>query len=177
MTISDRVITMCREHVGDTETSSNKAPWLTNIMKAGNNPTHWLPGEPYCIAALLALFNLACEVDKKDFPIAFSKSTQQFFENARQAKYITASPAVGDIVIFQMGSTWQGHAGIITDILKTDKGIPYGIVTIEFNTSGKVNGDQRNGEGCYSKVRLFKQFEPTKEHRLWIKGFIRTSSL
>jgi len=175
MITSDRVITIAREYVGCVETGKNKAPWLKDLMDSGRNPTNWQEGEPYCIAALLSIFNLACLADKKKIPFPFSKSTQTFYENARKAHYVSAMPSIGDIVIFQLGNTWQGHAGLVTDIIKTDKGIPYAIATIEYNTSGHTSGDQRNGEGCYAKIRHFRDFEPTRARKLWIKGFVKTS--
>jgi hypothetical protein len=178
MKTSDHAIIEARQYVGKVEEGVNNAAWLRKLMPKGN-PAGWQPKQPYCIAALLAIFFLVCDLEGKKFPIAPSASTQTFFDNAHKDGCTGDIPSVGDIVIFRKGASWQGHAGLVTEILKTDKGIPYGIQTIEFNTSGSSKADQRDGEGCYAKQRLFKDFSPGKmlPNRLWIRGYVKTSLL
>lgn len=163
---SQKVIQMASMYVGNAEVTANDAPWLRRLMEQ-SNPTHWKPGESYCIAALCSLFAI---VDPH-FPIPYSKGTQQFYINALSKRYTSPDPQIGDIAIFRLGNSASGHAGIVTAVR------PEAIDTIEFNTSNSNASDQRNGEGVYQKTRLFKHFEKTDDHRLWIRGYVRTSSL
>jgi len=178
MKTSDHAIIEARTYVGKVEEGVNNAAWLRELMPKGN-PAGWQPKQPYCIAALLAIFFRVCKLEDKKFPIAASASTQTFFESALALHCTGDIPSVGDIVIFRKGMSWQGHAGLVTKIITTSNGVPKGIETIEFNTSGSLNCDQRDGEGCYAKQRLFKDFSPGKmlPNRLWIRGYVKTSLL
>jgi hypothetical protein len=181
MTISDRAITIARTYVGQTESSNNDATWLRQLMLAGGNPASWVKGEAYCIAAALACFGAAFKEDGtgKTFPFSPSAGSQQAYENALEKQFTSDLPSVGDIVIFRHGNTWQGHAGIVTSIVNNDGGHPIGIATIEFNTSSNMSGNQRNGEGCFAKVRNFHDYSPgvLVPGRLWIRGYIKMSTL
>jgi len=181
MKISDKAICTAREYVGDVEAKgkANDASWLRILMEWGKNPAKWRPGDAYCIAALLSIFNRHCLDAGKSLPFIPSASTQVTYGNAKALNLVSDIPSVGDIVIFRKGDSWQGHAGLVTNILHTDMGFPYGVETIEFNTSGMSSGDQRNGEGCYAKKRLFKDFSPGRmtPRKLWIRGYIKTSNL
>lgn len=183
MQVSDRAIVLARSFIGKTETANNDAPWLETLMHAGGNPGQWVKGEPYCIAALLAIFDMACSAEgSKPFPIAASAASQTFYDNAAAVKRTGDTPEVGDIVIFRFGATWQGHAGLVTNVVKDDKGVPVAIDTIEFNTSPNKTPNttpnaERDGQGCYAKHRIISHFPKTDKRQLWIRGFVKTSHI
>ena len=181
MQVSDRAILLARSFLGKTETANNDAPWLETLMSAGGNPAKWAKGEPYCIAALLAIFDMACSAESKTFPIIPSASSQLFFENAAALNLVSQVPAIGDIVIFKLGTTWEGHAGLITNIQYDHAGKPTAIDTIEFNTSANVTPAtpqaERDGQGCFAKERLLSHFLKTDKRQLWIRGYVKTSQI
>lgn len=174
--LSTRVVELATTYLGDTETSNNDAPWLDELMKKAGNPDHWLPKESYCIAALCALFDIACKEQNTKLPFPTSLSTRNFYEGAKNVGWAHNGPNTnvyepGDIAIFSDGASWQGHAALVTDAT------PEGLSTIEFNTSDTNAGDQRNGGGCFRKTRLFRQFAPMSATHLWLRGVIKTSQL
>jgi hypothetical protein len=182
MKVSDRAITLARSFIGKTETANNDAPWLETLMHAGGNPAKWVAGEAYCIAALLAIFDMACSAESKTFPIMPSASSQVFYENAEAAKLVSMVPDVGDIVIFKLGDTWQGHAGLVTNILRDSRGFIEAIDTIEFNTAAprtpnSTPQSERDGQGCYAKHRIVSHFPKTDKKQLWIRGYVKTSQI
>lgn len=174
--LSTRVTELATAYLGDTETSNNDAPWLEDLKNKSGNPDHWMPGESYCIAALLMLFDIACKEQGAELPFPTSLSTRNFYESARAHQwarngYETDIYEPGDIAIFSDGNSWQGHAALVTGVT------PEGIDTIEFNTSGTSAGNQRNGGGCFRKTRLFRQFAPPSATHLWLRGSVKTSKL
>ena len=170
MTLIDEVLQLVESYEGKTEQKKNNADWLLQLMKDSGNPTSWQVPEPYCIAAALSVWNVVLQRHNLKLPFIPSKSTQTCYDNAKQKGFVGAEPSVGDIVIFRKGDGWQGHAGIVTKVL-SDR-----ICTTEFNTSSNHAGNQRDGEGCYARTRLFKDFQKSST-RLWIRGYIKLSRL
>lgn len=170
MTLIEEAVQLAETYEGKTEQRKNSADWLTDLMKKSGNPAAWQPPEPYCIAAALAVWNIILRKHNMEIPFHPSKSTQTCYDNAKLKGFIGDSPSVGDIVIYRKGDTWQGHAGIVTKVMD-DR-----ICTTEFNTSSNHAGNQRDGEGCYPRTRLFKDFQKSSNH-LWIRGYIKMSRL
>jgi hypothetical protein len=173
--LSNRVIELAKAYIGDVETGNNDGAWLNDLAKKSGNPDHWMPGESYCIAGLLMLFDIAEKEIGIELPFSTSLSTRGFYEAAKQAGWTIPAAynnafAVGDIAIFSDGSSWKGHAALVTSVT------PEGLSTIEFNTSDTNKGDQRNGGGCFAKTRLFKQFPESLTH-LWLRGSVKTSRI
>lgn len=149
----------------------NAAPWLTELMTAAYNPTGWRPGEPYCAAALCAIAETVCIEEALKFPFAYSKFSQLFYATAVKNNFASQTPERGDIVIFEIGNTLSGHAELVTKVLEDS------IITIGFNTSGTMSGNQHNGDGVYAKVRKFANFLKTDKPKMWVRGYVKTSSL
>lgn len=174
--LSTRVIELASGYLNDTETGNNDAPWLEQMMKNAGNPNHWVPGESYCIGALCALLDIACKELNITLPFPTSLSTRGFYEGAKAKGWTNNGPDTivyepGDIAIFSEGTSWQGHAALVTAVT------PEGLSTIEFNTSSNLAGSQRNGTGCFAKTRLFKQFAAPSAFNLWLRGSVKTSKL
>lgn len=175
--LSTRVSELAQAYVGKTETMNNDALWLRQLRDLSGNPDHWMPGESYCIAVLLMLFDIACKEQDMKLPFPTSLSTRAFYEGARDAGWAMNGPEpmktfeAGDIAIYSDGTRWQGHAGFVVATT------PEGIDTIEFNTSDNSKGNQRNGGGCFTKTRLFSQFAPPSATHLWLRGSVKTSRL
>lgn len=167
--ISEKAIGIAESYCGKAEEKPNDAVWLEDLMNISGNPTGWNPGESYCIAALVAIFTIALKGAK--WPFVVSKSTQAFYQFAKQAGWCSKAPGRGDIVIFEIGDTGKGHAELVTSV---EAG---GIRTIGFNTSATSGGSQHNGEGCYAKLRKFSDFPQTAHPKLWIRGYVTTSRL
>lgn len=172
--IAQRAIEIAHEYVGKVESKfkPNWADWLEKLMKDSGNPTKWIPGEPYCIAALGSCFALAAKELGKNLPIQFWKGTRIFYDMASKKSFVSQKPEVGDVVIFSVGTQTNGHAGIVVGVTPDE-----GITTIEFNTSNTIKGSQRNGEGVYMKFRRFRDFQQTDKPHLWIRGYVKTSRI
>lgn len=170
--LSERAIEIAEEFVGKTESKlkPNWAPWLDNLFARAGNSFGWRAGMSYCMAAAFACYAAAAKELGLELPLDGSASTQTFYNDARLQERVSKSPARGDIIIFQVGNAWQGHAGIVVGCT------PDSVSTIEFNTGGTMNGSQRNGEGVYMKLRKYKDF-PRSDTKLWIKGFVKMSEI
>lgn len=158
-------------YVGMSETSNNDADWLEKLMKNGGNPCHWQPPMPYCISAACAVWGQVLAAHSIAWPFQPTAGTQLCYENAAGKGLTTQVPHAGDIVIYRDGNTGHGHAGIVTG-LNGDN-----LFTVEFNTSPNHTGNQREGEGCYNKVRNLISFKGPKTSGLWVRGFIAMSSI
>ena len=171
--VSQRTIELAHEYLGKVESRirPNWADWLDKLMIASGNPSAWKPGEPYCIAALCSLFKIAAGELKIRFPLRYYKGTQLFYEQALKDGMTSQTPNIGDVVIFRVGTTARGHAGLVVSKNET------GIGTIEFNTANNVAGSQRDGEGVYMKFRRFADFTKTDKPKLWIRGYVTTSKI
>jgi hypothetical protein len=175
ITIKERAIQVALTYVGKTEESNNDAGWLHVLMDEGGNPAHWQSREPYCISAALACFGQAYKEAGMPFPLFNGKpasaDTQIFYDNAAKAGAVVETPQRGDIIIFRLGQTIHGHAGIVTEVLEA------GVRTVEFNTSPTYGGSQHEGEGCFLKYRHFDLFQndgsDTHPAHLWIRGYVR----
>lgn len=175
--VAQRAIEIAHEYVGKQESKlkPNWAPWLEFLFEraGGKELFGWKAPLPYCIAAAAACFEAAAKELGKNFPLAGKEvigeaSTQTFYENAKKMGLTGQTPEVGDTVIFRLAQKWQGHAGIVVGVN------PDSISTIEFNTSGTVAGSQRNGDGCYLKLRRFADFQD--KTKLHIRGYVKTST-
>jgi hypothetical protein len=100
----------------------------------------------------------------------FSESCVETLSNFRQSRFkVDRKPEVGAVMIMQKYdkdndgnciATWQGHAGIVVDVLEKE------IVNVEGNTNSTGG---REGDGFYEKKRLLN-FNLRKG--LIIKAFI-----
>lgn len=167
--LSEEAIARASQCLTLTETANNNAPWLQQLMADGGNPAHWQAPMPYCISAAAACWGVALSAHGIEWPFQPLPGTQQTYENAQKASLTASEPNRGDIVIYRDGQGPHGHAGIVTGADSE------GIATIEFNTSPTHAGNQREGEGCYAKMRPFAQFsDPNGFH---IRGYIAMSTI
>jgi hypothetical protein len=128
--------------------------------------TGWQLGWAYCIAFVEVCWRAAYR-ERAELPLVsrtITPSVMATLENFDRLHRITKTPALGGIMLMQHGNTWQGHAGIVTQLRSAD-GL-FG--TIEGNTSSAV--DSREGDGVYRKRHPLDFTERTSG--LWLRGFV-----
>lgn len=92
----------------------------------------------------------------------FSGSAIETFANFKEIGKTTDTPKIGDLVVWRHGKTWQGHIGIVSEIIDGAT-----IRTIEGNTN-----DLGGREGYIVAFRLRKLNQVFNEKGLNIEGFI-----
>lgn len=138
---------------------------LRDAMRASG----WQEGWSYCAALVEAVWRTAyvelgapiellLEISRKLTP-----SVMQSFRNWEGS--ISLEPEPGAIFFMQLGSGWQGHAGIVVR-----RGIGK-VATIEGNTSPDPATPEadREGDGVFRRVRTL-DFKPRPG--LWMRGFL-----
>jgi hypothetical protein len=122
-------------------------------------------GEAWCAYFVEGVFSEAYPELDATFEKLFSASAVKTFENFVRYKYPTSrTPKRGDVVIWQRFKDgvrmWQGHAGIVTDVINENR-----FNTIEGNTNG--NGS-REGDSVQQKERTLT----VVQNGLNVLGFI-----
>lgn len=138
-TLEELIIRAARTLVGTTEASA--MPIVDLIRSTIAHP--W--GEAWCMDFVQTCIAYAEAVDTRQSDIVSSESVLDTW--ARSKLYSsTLVPKPGDVIIWQLGQSGEGHCGIITgmDSLCYD--------TIEGNTSDTADID-RNGRGVFAKRR------------------------
>lgn len=109
------------------------------------NPT----GEAWCADFLQSLIAYAeLKTGKSSFNIAVTESARNLWTLSKNA-FVVQTPEPGDLIIWGVRDSWQGHCGIITG---SDSLLYY---TVEGNTTpyGQAGEIQREGLGVYAKKR------------------------
>lgn len=147
-----KVVLIARKYVGQTEKPANSgfndADFEKKMKAVG-----WLKGQAWC-----AYFcELVCReaLPEKDAELAklFSASAVKTYENFKEAGRVSDTPRPGYLAVWRYGNGWQGHIGVVTEVL-TEKLFS----TIEGNTNA-IGG--REGYIVARKSRyLNKPFAP-----------------
>jgi hypothetical protein len=129
---------------GVIEVTPNSSPEIDKWLRyVGLSPKH-----PYCAAYVSYCIGKA-EVAA---PKIKSARAQSFIikQSIPAIKVLRGEIEIptGSIVVWKQGETLFGHVGFTTSIWKGASG-----KTIEANTSSNARGNQRDGEGVYSKTR------------------------
>jgi hypothetical protein len=147
------------------------------VEKTGNNdgePEKYLKvvglgkGWAYCAAGISWCYYEAAKFYKKPksfIPFPMTAGSQVVFDYAKKNGYKSSNGVESkDFFIWRKKDSFQGHIGII-DTVK-EKGW---VTTIEFNTSGKNDGDQREGGGVFRKKRNL--IHPLSK-LIYVRGFV-----
>lgn len=154
--LSVELINVASETIGITEaTGRNDGPMVEAFQKAVDGVAH---GEPWCMAwvhwCIIEAEKRVSNYGNQPFHMSDlykSESTMKVWNRSREALEIIR-PEPGCLMFWQRHDkygkpTWMGHVGIVSDVLSKDM-----VRTIEGNTSSGP-GDQREGEGVFSKTR------------------------
>lgn len=123
--------------------------------------------ESYCMSgqqSLIAYVELKLGIKS---PVYASEGCLDVWENTPHEQRVKYSPLPGAICIWQHGSSYKGHTGIILACDETTMHL------VECNTGGGVDpqGDVvRNGDGCYYTVRS-RSGTGDMHVKGWIKPF------
>jgi len=161
-----KVVQVAASYVGKTEKTNNSGfhdPLFEKRMKA----VGWAKGQAWC-AYLVELIWKEAFANQPHLVKAIDAScsgsateTYRKFDIANQFQ-MGATPRPGAIVIWRHGTGWQGHAGIVKQVLDENT-----FISIEGNTNDKGG---REGYIVAEKRRLIKQaFQP---NGLNLVGFI-----
>lgn len=147
------LVELATKFVGVHEVGYNDGPMIEIFQKAISKPMHqsWcVDFVQYCVG----------EVDKRFLTQSVLFKTESALhlwnETAKVARVVIPEP--GCIMVWQHFADdgrplWQGHAGIIREVLSADW-----VLTVEGNTSPGP-GIQREGDGVYLKRRHTKVTE------------------
>ncbi len=164
----DRVITIAKGYIGQHEKPGNSGfvdPEFEKKMIAEG----WVKGNPWCASFGRLVWKEAFTPDHPLYPLLekyLSVGATKTFANFKNSKEFKVGqvPKPGALVIWQHGTGWQGHEGIVDyDKDPSDKKFP----TIEGNTN---EAGSREGVAVLDKIRtLGLPFQPKG---LNILGFV-----
>lgn len=162
-----KVVTVAKKYIFQKELPDNKfektSPLGKLLHDAGQKD-----GEAWCCYFMEGVFCEAYPEQNKYLRKLFSASAVKTYDNFKSEGYdCHAEPRLGDLVIWQKYAggikQWQGHAGIVIDVL------PDGAFkTIEGNTNSYGS---REGDGVMEKVRKIT----FKNDGLNLLGFVTVS--
>lgn len=178
--ISARIIAAATKYLNLTEVAPN-AKW-DNLNTRGEDPTAkelltamlatgWQTGWPYCAAFAEACWREGY-AGRPELPLIaknITPSAMGTWENFSVLKRTTQKPFPGALMIWQNGTSWQGHVGIVVEAAPRRE---MHVITIEGNTAPNPSSVQsdREGDGVYRKTRLIDFTQKSKG--LNLKGFI-----
>lgn len=153
-------------YVGKTEKSNNSGfndPLFEKRMQA----VGWSKGQAWCSYFSELVWKEAYAADKStvdQLDKLFSGSATETFRKFDVSKKFSVGkePKVGAVVIWRHGTGWQGHAGIVVDLIDENS-----FFSVEGNTNDKGG---REGYIVSKKRRLISQ--PIKADGLNLVGFI-----
>lgn len=136
---------ICARDIGQTEAPGNRGPWVDRI----NSWMHAALGSAYCVSWVqLKLFEAGAATGYR-FNLPKDPSCKRFADLAPQKARIRPEEiAPGDILIWKLIGGWTGHAAVVERVLG-----PGRVQTLEANTSPATGTIEREGDGCYRKVR------------------------
>lgn len=144
------------ECVGITEGKSDNHGEMVELFQSTIGHAE---GEPWCLSFIQSCVSYveSFGFESKLFPTEHCLTA---WVNSRTRRPL--EPQAGDIVLYRMGDTTKGHAGLITAVTR-DK-----FETIEGNTGPALGVIEREGDGVYSKLRPRGGFPKMRE-----LGFLR----
>ncbi len=142
----EKLIRIAESQVGIFETSKNHGEGIAKYWTATDYPEGYENREPYCAAAVCWMIRETGRFSDQDRPKTPSAFGFESWSRARGLKLLKPPSSVkrGDLVIFEFS-----HVGIATS--DSDKDGRFS--TIEANTSGTSQGNQRDGGGVFRKTR------------------------
>lgn len=160
------------KYEGSKETRNNAA-WTKHtdkLLKYMQQVSGWGPGAAYCAACIGGAIIATLEKHGETQAIALFRKhyTAHCMTNLRRAKalgVLSSKPAPFAIMLFQKGTSEQGHAAMV----KRDVWKGSSVLTMEGNT-GATGG--REGDGFYSKTRI-----NGANGTLNVRGYIHLASL
>lgn len=167
MEVITKALEWAKKFVGTVEVpkDSNRGLVIDDIQK-----TFGYKGVSYCALFAQYVYKRACTSLNIPFPFSGTASSQTLFEEALKKGWIETDFSKlqsGDIVIWRKRKLWQGHVGIVVDVLPEIKQF----TTIEGNTSPGNTGSQSNGGGIYGRVRDMKSVDFVVD-AFYLRGFI-----
>lgn len=114
-------------------------------------------GQAWCLSlvqVVVAYIELKTGLSSQVFP---TEGCVACFDGSR--KISVNKPQVGDIFIWKKVGSWQGHAGIILEVLESGMMITY---------EGNTGSDDRDGEGAHVRTRKLSGAGNLKHY-----GFLR----
>lgn len=146
------VIEVAKKYLGESELKGNVFTEDTELGRRLKESGH-SDGEAWCAYFAEAVFCEAFPEKEKAFRRMFSAGAVKTIENFRRNGYtVFQSPQPGMLVIWQHYDkgkpSWQGHAGIVVDVLPNGT-----FVTVEGNTTA---AGSREGTSVQIKTRSLK---------------------
>lgn len=155
---SQKLIEVARQFVGVREQGGpNRGPLVEEFQKAVDGVA---AGEPWCMAFVQYCVQKVEAATGKPAHIFRSEHCQTVWRQTK-ADFRFHEPLPGDIVIWRMGLSFNGHTGIVCKVVGSS------IFTIEGNTGAGL-GVVREGDGVYERVRSLHGDGSMK-----VLGFIR----
>lgn len=157
-------IQIAEKYIGQKESAGNVFPDSSPLGKALHKAGQ-KNGEAWCAYFVEAVFVEAFPEKEPALTRLFSASAVKTYENFKAAGYtVSDKPKPGDIVIWQRYKDgvklWQGHAGIVTDVINANR-----FKTIEGNTN---SAGSREGDSVQRKERTLTRLA----NGLNVLGFI-----
>lgn len=127
---------------GIREKSANDGPWIKLFQQTVGDAAQ----EPWCLAFLQSLIAYVEELKGVTSPLPATEHCGDFWNRAKN--YHTAPMgARGDIIVWSLLGTAQGHCGLIT------KASSLLYETVEGNTTSGGAAIVREGDGIYARKR------------------------
>jgi hypothetical protein len=165
--LSQKIVEVAKSYIGQQEISGNKGFKNTAFQKKMQD-CGWQMGSAWCAYFTELVWKeafgkshpLYSTLDRLFSPSAVS--TYSNFKGYPNGFKAGSTPKVGSLVVWRLGNGWQGHIGIVTEIV--DKST---FKTIEGNTN---NAGGREGIEVAKKIRTLGM--PFKAKGLNLIGFI-----
>lgn len=167
MTVNQKIANIAKSYIGKTEKPPN-AGFNDAVFQKKLEEVGWLKNQSWCSYFGELVWKEAYEDQPEIVALIdslFSGSATKTFSNFKKAEDFGANtlPTLGSLVMWQLGNSWQGHLGIVTD----SGDFKSFFKSVEGNTNNK---SEREGYIVAEKTRILK---PAKSARgLNLLGFI-----
>lgn len=166
LSLADRAVSAAKSIVGQQEQPGNsgfKDPEFEKKMK----DTGWKKGEAWCAYTGEEIWKQAFTKDNPLYPELdklFSGSAVKTFENFSKSEHFKTgdAPRPGALAIWRHGKGWQGHLGVVIEVMPDNK-----FKTVEGNTN---SGGGR--EGIEVAIKTRKTGLPFAAKGLNLLGFV-----
>lgn len=158
----ENIVSIAKKYIGQTE-KPNNAGFTSAEFEKKMKAVGFIPSQSWCayfceLVYKEAMPQLSLELDK-----LFSASATKTYDNFKKAGYvISGKPSPGALAVWQYGSSWKGHIGIVTEI-RSEKMF----MSVEGNTNDKGG---REGYIVAERARMLDQ--PLSSVGLNLLGFI-----